>query len=134
MKAVIAILAFIFTNVCIGGEAKISGDIDCNGKADKAEILQTKEMVWLLVKSDDGKLNVLSFGLGNSKSQSSLCGKIASLSKNSLTDISSMFEGENPEGYAPSKSCIGLELAAGECDPINVYWNHKKNTLSWWRM
>ena len=116
-------------------ENRVEGDINCDGKNDIANIVYENKKVKVIVTLSNGKkANELVFGLGESISQSSLCGTKAILSAESLAKDLSDALGENPEGYKPSDSCIGLNLRGGECDSIHMFWNHKTNQLNWWRL
>ena len=127
------VLLFVLPLIASAGN-KIEGDIDCNGKNDIAEIFHKNKKVKVIVTLNGSKkTKEMEFGLGDSISQSSLCGNKASLHADSLNDLSDMF-GENLPGYKTSKTCIGLNLRGGECDSIHIFWNHKTNQLNWWRL
>lgn len=134
MKPYQLIALLIVIPLIASAEIKVEGDIDCNGKNDVAEIsIKNKKVKVIVTLNNSKKTNEMEFGLGDSISQSSLCGNKASLHADSLDDLSDMF-GENPSGYKTSKTCIGLNLRGGECDSIHIFWNHKTNQLNWWRL
>lgn len=44
-----------------------------------------------------------------------------------------MSDGSLP-GCKPSKIANSLILSGGDCDSINLYWNHESNSMDWWRL
>ena len=43
-------------------------------------------------------------------------------------------DGYELEGFQPSKSCRGLNLADGERDSAHIYWNRKKQQFYYWTL
>jgi hypothetical protein len=41
--------------------------------------------------------------------------------------------GAYPEGYRICARCVEIEITGDDCDPLMFFWNHKANTLGWWR-
>lgn len=37
-------------------------------------------------------------------------------------------------GCRPSVSARSLWLMGGDCDPINLYWDHDQHRMAWWRL
>jgi hypothetical protein len=129
-----ALLIFL-SSICFGAEPKVVGDINCDGKPDSAEIIKSSNTVTLRAILNDGtKTNELSFGLGQPNRQDALCGLNPTLKKEKLAEDLSDGLGQNPPGYKPSPSCIGLNIDDGDCDSIHIYWNHQTKKLDWWRL
>jgi hypothetical protein len=36
-------------------------------------------------------------------------------------------------GCKESKGVVGLTLSDDSCDPINLYWDSDKRSMTWWR-
>ncbi len=113
----------------------VKADIDCDGIPDVARIGYIGKRVRLSVTlGASRKTQFLDFGLGDSMAQGSLCGTEAALAIEG-TDYDLTEElGENPEGFVRSKTCKGLNVSAGECDSMHIYWNHVKKSIDWWRL
>ncbi len=129
MKTVFTILVLtcLFPLLVIASENKIVGDINCDGKDDIAKMTFDKSKVMIYVTLNDGtKSNEIEFGLGKSGYQGSLCGKKPILSSEELL--------EEMIGYKPSANCIGLNIRAGECDSMHLFWNKETGMLNWWRL
>lgn len=131
-----ALARFIFlSSACFGAEQKIVEDINCDSKPDSAEIMKTENTVTLKVTLNDGtEANELSFGLGQPDRQDALCGVDPILKREKLADDLSDALGQNPPGYKASPNCFGLNISAGDCDSIHVYWNHQTKMLNGWRL
>jgi len=110
-------------------------DINCDGVPDVAKIGYVDEHVRLAVTlGASNKTQVLEFGLGDSMAQDSLCGTDAALAiEDTDYDLTEAL-GENPEGFQRSKTCKGLNVSAGECDSMHIYWNRVKKNIDWWRL
>ncbi|MES2676260.1 MAG: hypothetical protein V4660_18625 [Pseudomonadota bacterium] len=120
-------------------DTAISADINCDGKTDVAKLEYiNKEVKITLTEGDSGKSSYLIFGLEHKEGQESFCGKNIELSKfetipnNSPEFIQGL--GAVPEGHESKKGCFEISLSDGMCDSIHVYWNHKTNKLSYWRL
>ena len=37
-------------------------------------------------------------------------------------------------GCRESKIARSLNLSGGDCDSINLFWNHETNRMQWWRL
>ena len=71
----------------------------------------------------------LKFGIG--QAQDSLCATPVRLQVQSLTcDLDG---GGSLPGCQVSGNSQELVLSDGDCDPITVYWDHKRHGPSWWR-
>jgi hypothetical protein len=114
------------------------GDINCDGKQDY--VIKGKKgnhvhvAVVLGPSPSTDRTYVLDFLTGTEKYQDSLPEKDPKIRLMPLDyDPREMIDGDL-EGYRPSKSCMGIELGGLDVDPINLYWNHKKQSLDWWRL
>lgn len=109
-------------------------DMDCDGKIDIAKVENSKNKAKISVTiAKNDSVHELVFGLGSPGLQNSLCGRAASISKESLSEVNSEETGVLP-GYKVSEQCHGIKVSGGECDSMHVYWNHEKQTLYWWRL
>jgi hypothetical protein len=134
MKRTLVILISLIPLIA-GGAEQLDLDIDCDGKIDTAKVENTKDKAKVSVTiAKDSSVHVLEFGLGNPGLQSSLCGNMASISKETLDSSVSEAIGEMPEGYKVSEQCHGIRVSGGECDSMHIYWNHEKQTIYWWRL
>ncbi len=116
------------------GSKKLA-DIDCDGKLDEVIVGYLDKTFQLKVIPSSSNVPLkLEFALGNSFNQAALCGTIVSI-KTYQTDSESIKEefGEIFEGYQSSPGCFDINLSGGDCDSINVFWNHKTKGLNWWR-
>ncbi len=121
--------------ICLGAENSASGDIDCDGKADFAQLVQSNARLLLKVElSGEAKVNELVFGLGRADRQDSLSGVHPTLGVEQLSDDLSDALGENPQGYTAVPGCFGLNISDGESDSIHIYWNSEARMLNWWRL
>ena len=113
----------------------VSADISCDGVPDTAKLGYIENRVRLSVTiGTSGETQSIEFGLGESGYQGSLCGTDAILKVTDMDyDLVEIF-GENPEGFKQSKTCKGLNVSAGECDSMHIFWNHKTKHINWWRL
>lgn len=113
----------------------IEADINCDGTPDIAKLGYFDNHVRLSVTpSPNGPSQFIDFGLGMPGYQDALCGKDPVLSAEAIEHDLTEEIGENPQGYKPSKTCKGLNISAGECDSMHIYWNHETNHINWWRL
>ena len=113
----------------------VRADIDCDGLLDTAKLGYIENRVRLSVTFGANRSpQIIEFGLGESGRQSSLCGTIAILKVEDMDyDLKEIF-GENPEGFKQSNTCKGLNVSAGDCDSMHIFWNHKTKHINWWRL
>ena len=113
----------------------VKADIDCDGLLDEAKLGYIENRVRLAVTFGAKRAaQTIEFGLGESGYQSSLCGTIAVLKVEDMDyDLKEIFS-ENPEGFKQSKTRKGLNVSAGDCDSMHIFWNHKTNHINWWRL
>lgn len=113
----------------------VNADINCDDTLDTAKLGYLKDRVRLtVIYGSDGSSQSIEFGLGMSGYQDALCGTDAKLSVEDMDyDLIEIFS-ENPEGFKQSKTCMGLNVRAGECDSMHIFWNHKTGHINWWRL
>jgi len=114
----------------------IKVDVNCDGIKDTAIIGYVDSDVIVKVNlAGESKHHSLKFGLADAARQDALCGNQADLTahESNASNLMEIFD-ELPEGYKVGKGCFDLNLKGGECDSINIFWNHKTNTLNWWRL
>ena len=117
-------------------QSVINEDIDCDGIKDTARIGYTGDDVTVEVStSTNNNVSSLTFGLDDPNRQDALCSRMATFTTIE-SDTGALIEifGEAPAGYKSKKGCFDLDLAGGECDSINLFWNHETNSLDWWRL
>ena len=61
------------------------------------------------------------------------CGRPTGLRTHPTSEVPLEALGAYPDGYRICPRCVELEVAAGECDPLVVFWNYKASILGWWR-
>ena len=112
----------------------VHGNFNGDGKQDAAILGTHQQRVFVAVvlasSAKKQRANVLSFGIGT-HSTDSICELPAKLVVEPLE--CSPLDDPLP-GCKASPKARSLVLYGGECDPINFYWDHKKNKLVWWRL
>ena len=110
-------------------------DIDCDEISDEIIIGYVDSGFQVKVTpGSNSSPSMLNFGLGNATEQTGLCGSTVQI-RLYQTDSDSLKEefGEVFEGYQAKPGCFDINLTGGECDSINVFWNHNTKGLNWWR-
>ncbi len=119
-------------------EYVVSADINCDSKNDYAMIgIEGEKLELTLILGEIEKIPrtvTMEFGLGNSMSQSAMCGDNPKLKLESQAHDLIDVLAANPDGYKKSDVCKGLNIYDGMCDSFHLFWNHKTNTLNWWRL
>ena len=141
MRLLITLLIICISLQAIAEEIKwdetstVKADINCDGTPDIAKLGYFDKQVRLSVTIDpDGPSQFIDFGLGMPGYQNALCGTDPVLTIEVMDyDLVEVF-GENPEGFKQSKTCKGLNVRAGECDSMHIFWNHETNHINWWRL
>jgi hypothetical protein len=142
VRTIIAILILSIPLCAYASEIKwdesstVRVDFNCDGTPDTAKLGYIENRVRLTIIFGGGDLpsQSIEFGLGMSGYQDALCGTDAKLSIEDMDyDLIEIF-GENPEGFEQSKTCSGLNIRAGDCDSMHIFWNHKTNHIDWWRL
>jgi hypothetical protein len=117
---------------------QLIGDINCDGQKDYVIKGRSKGRIYIAVilgpLSESSRVEVLNFGVGEEKYQNSLLEKDPQVRFVPLNYEPKELLGSELEGYHPSKDCNGVEIGGEESDEINLYWNHKMNGISWWRL
>ena len=103
-------------------------DFDCDGVADLAALGRVEQKIVVgLARAAVDSPDLLEFAI-DPAAQAGICTEPASLS----IEPQDRPDGEL-EGFRPSRSCKGLVLSDGECDPVHIYWNHERKRPGWWR-
>lgn len=113
----------------------VKADIDCDGTPDQALLgYEGNSVILKLALAGGAQQQPLSFALAGSTADA-LCGSVGTLSAEP-TDAQALLEslGEVPKGYQQHQGCFDLVLSAGECDAVNLYWDHQGRQLAWWRL
>jgi hypothetical protein len=108
----------------------VKADIDCDGIIDTAKLGYIEKSVRLAVTiGATEEIQSFDFGLGESGAQGSLCGTEAILRVTDMDyDLLEAF-GANPVGFKQSKTCKGLNVSAGDCDSMHIFWNHETKEM-----
>jgi hypothetical protein len=108
----------------------VKGDFDDDRKVDEALVGYSKNGLVLAIHMADGasKIQYLEFGIG--QEQAAICAVPAHLSSVPLSCATEV--GKLP-GCVAAPQTSGLILEGGDCDPINLYWDHVSHRLTWWR-
>lgn len=113
----------------------VKADIDCDGLLDTAKLGYIRNRIHLSVTFGANRATqTIEFGLGESGYQSSLCGTTAVLTVEDMDYDLKEILGENPEGFKQSETCKGLNVSAGDCDSMHIFWNYKTKHINWWRL
>jgi hypothetical protein len=111
----------------------VAGDFDGDGKSDAAAVGYAKAGIVLAVGMHKGstrfRIQYLDFAVSAAK-QAAICATPAHLSGFPLSCAS---DGAPLPGCVESPHASALTLFGGECDPINLYWNHHRGSIDWWR-
>lgn len=142
MKSLL-LLALLVINTVVGADETVwlkssvyELDIDCDGKEDKVFYGTVGNDFVIKIKSSlYDKSSSLQFGLGQASRQDAICGMKPEFSKfeSDSEQLKELF-GEVFEGYKSDGLCFDLNIEGGECDSINVFFNHKTQVLNWWRL
>ncbi len=116
------------------GSKKVA-DIDCDGKLDEM-LVGYKETTFQIrvFPSSTMAPAALEFSLDQPGRQAALCGSKVTirLYESDSESIKEEF-GEVFKGYQSKPGCFDINLYGGECDSINIFWNHESKALTWWR-
>lgn len=111
-------------------------DIDCDGKEEEVVYgTISNDFIIKITSSLYDKTSSLQFGLGQASRQDAICGLTPEFSKfkSDAIQLKDLFD-EVFDGYKSDNMCFDLNISGGECDSINVFFNHKTKELNWWRM
>ena len=138
LAAMKLILNLVVTSclVCAVAVAKdanspVRGDFNGDGVPDSATLVQHAHEVTAIVHFGGSHQAPQSISFGVGQSQDAVCSLPARLKVVPLS--CSADDGTKLSGCIESNNAKGLILTGGECDPINVYWDHQAKRLSWWR-
>jgi hypothetical protein len=113
-------------------KSQIKADFNGDGKQDLALLGYTGNQVVLALKTDiKPSIQYLNFGIGTGK-QAAICELPAKLSTDKLY-CKNEDTNEKLIGCRESMNAKALTLRGGDCDSINLYWNHDTNEMVWWR-
>lgn len=113
----------------------VEGDFNGDGKSDFAMVGYKNEGLVLAIRASSAKQQTYrnafqGFGIGPSI-QAAICEAPAKL----IVEEQFCRPADEPlPGCRPSKVAKSLTLSGGECDPIHLFWNHKRNRMEWWRL
>ena len=111
----------------------VEGDFDGSHQRSFAALGYTDGRVIVAVgrKAADGSViaQYLEFGIDRAR-QDAICSVPARLEVHPLTCAD---DGEPLPGCKEAPGVSGLSLDDGECDPINMYWDHSRKHMAWWR-
>jgi len=142
VRTIIAILILSIPIAVHANEIKwdesstVRADVNCDGIPDTAKLgyIENRVRLTVIFGGDSMSSQSIEFGLGMSDYQDALCGTDAKLSIEDMDyDLIEIF-GENPGGFEKSKTCSGLNIRAGECDSMHIFWNHNTRHINWWRL
>lgn len=111
----------------------LTTDVDCDGKPDSI-FTARRDGRFHVAAVTASATSVVSFALDGGSSQDAFCGPPRSIARESLDYDPIEFLGEMPQGFRRSRTCNGLVLETGDCDPFHLYWNFEAKKLDWWRL
>jgi hypothetical protein len=113
----------------------ITGDFDGDKLPDRAALGRIDKGFVVVIDRNTGpgtfKRQVLPFGINGSE-QAATCGPIATLKSTPLSCAFQTDEVKLP-GCIEAPGAIGLSVGGADCDPINLYWDHDRDLMAWWR-
>jgi hypothetical protein len=115
-------------------DSALRADFDFDHVVDEAFLGHSPGKVFVgVVRAASNDPQILEFGVGNA--QDAICNEPAKLALESLDYDPTEAVGEI-DGFVRSQQSKGLVLTDGndDCDPIHIYWDHKTQHLSWWRL
>jgi hypothetical protein len=130
--ALLAQLSQARPNIRWDASSEITGDFDGDGTPDSALIgYGSKQVIVATVTSSNKVSHVqyLEVPIGNT--QDAICSVPAKLTTYPLSCKTD--SGQRLPGCLESRNVVGLALNDDNCDPINLYWDHDKHRLNWWR-
>ena len=106
-------------------------DLNGDGKVEVVTVKQSPGSITLKVRSSDtGKPQTLEFGVDPAR-QDAVCQLPVELQ---VIDLACDPMDEHLPGCKVGNGAKGLLLGDGECDPIQLYWDHENARLAWWRL
>jgi hypothetical protein len=109
----------------------VEGDLSGNGERDTAVVGYDKTGIVLAVGmgAKAQPIQYLNFPIDRT-AQAAVCAIPVSLA---VVPLSCDSDGAKLPGCVASSHASGLAINDSECDPINLYWDHEKGRLAWWR-
>ena len=113
----------------------ITGDFDGDKLPDQAALGRMENGFVVVIDKNTGpgtfKRQILPFGINGSE-QAATCGPITKLN---VAPLSCAFQTDEVKlpGCIEAPGTIGLSVGGDDCDPINLYWDHDRNLMAWWR-
>jgi len=112
----------------------VAADLACDGKLDRAVLTQGKDSVTVRVRFAKRSRTPQSISFPVGSTQAAICALPASIEEESLDFDPGDDGGVGPlKGFLRSKTCKGLVLGGGDCDPIHLYWDRDSHHVRWWR-
>jgi len=109
----------------------LSGDFSCHGKAELA-ILGTSPKFIVVAIFTNGLSSKPVFLEYSAKARKAKTAALTKESRDFKPGEAGGDSGEVPEGYTPSKTCVGLNLSDGDTDSAHIYWDTTyKQFLDW---
>lgn len=106
-------------------------DLNGDGKAEAVTVKQSPKTITLEVQSiAAGDAQKLEFGVDRAR-QDAVCKSPVELK---VVDLVCNPMDEPLSGCKVGNGAKGLLLVDGECDPIQLYWDHENENLAWRRM
>ncbi|MCC8361622.1 hypothetical protein LK996_00800 [Lysobacter sp. A6] len=106
-------------------------DLNGDGKAEAVTVKQSPKTITLDVQSNvSGEPQTLEFGVDRAR-QDAVCKSPVELK---VVDLLCDPMDEPLSGCKVGNGAKGLILVDGECDPIQLYWDHENEKLTWWRL
>jgi hypothetical protein len=107
-------------------QSVVTADIACDHGLDQAYLGRSAHQVYVgFVRAANKKARFCNSAWGDH--QDAICEEPAMLS------VESMDYDLDARGFKRSRTCKGLVLSGGDCDPIHLFWNHATQNLDWWR-
>jgi hypothetical protein len=111
-------------------------DIDADGIRDTAVLGVAEKAaavgIFLGSSSKSSRTRLFEFTRGCS-SKCVMCDDTARLMVEKQSGAPKDVLEELPQGYRICRNCFEITVDDSLCDPIHIYWNHKKKDLDWWR-
>jgi hypothetical protein len=112
------------------------GDVDGDAYVDEVFLGTCEPVGAVLVRfnSSGGEMHQqqLRFSIGADE-QPAMCSADIKLVVQDRVSASFAESDSMPAGYDTCADCVEIKLIDDPCDPLQIYWNSKTETLAWWR-